>query len=119
MTQGTDLRPSAVVRLVTFSGRRPWTVLGVALVLCVLALVYTTQHFSMSTDTEALISPNVPWRQNQAAMDAAFPQKTDTTLVVVDGATPELAEAGAARLTAALEKRTVTVLAPPAMFFAK
>ena len=103
--QRTDPRPSAVVRLVTFSGRRPWTVLGVALALCALAMAYTAQHFSMSTDTEALISSKVAWRQNQAAVDAAFPQKTDTTLVVVDGVTPELAEAATARLTTALEAR--------------
>jgi len=76
--------------------------MGVALLLCVLALVYASRNFAMTTDTEALISPTVDWRRNQAAMDAAFPQNTDTTLVVIDGATPELAESAAARLSSAL-----------------
>jgi hypothetical protein len=35
----------------------------------------------------------------QARLDAAFPQQTNLTLVVIDGATPELAESAAARLT--------------------
>ncbi len=96
---------SPIARVVIFSCRRPKAVLATALVLCVLALVYASQHFAMTTDTQALISPTVDWRRNEAAMDAAFPKNTDTTLVVVDGATPELAEAGASRLTAALAAR--------------
>jgi hopanoid biosynthesis associated RND transporter like protein HpnN len=92
----------SVAGIVAFSCRRPWAVVGVGLVLSVLALLYAGQNFAMTTDTEALISPTVDWRRNQAAMDAAFPQNTDTTLVVIDGATPELAESAAARLSAAL-----------------
>ncbi len=92
----------SVAGIVAFSCRRPRIVVGIALGLCVLALIYAVQNFAMTTDTEALISPTVDWRRNQAAMDAAFPQNTDTTLVVIDGATPELAESAAARLAAAL-----------------
>ena len=46
----------------------------------------------MTTDTAALISPDVDWRKQERAMEAAFPQLSDVMLVVVDGATPELAE---------------------------
>ena len=89
-------------RLVGVSARRPWTVAIVVFALCALAMLYAAQNFAMTTDTEALISPNVAWRQNEAAMDRAFPQNTDTILVVIDGATPELAESAAGRLTDAL-----------------
>ncbi len=99
-------RITPITRLVGWSGRRPWVVVVVSALLCALALIYAGRNFAMSTDTEALIAPDVDWRRNQAAMDRAFPQNTDTTLVVVDGQTPELAEAATARLTAALAADT-------------
>jgi hopanoid biosynthesis associated RND transporter like protein HpnN len=89
-------------RLVGASARRPWTVAILVLALCVLALLYASQNFAMTTDTEALISSKVSWRRNEAAMDRAFPQNTDTILVVIGGATPEMAESAASRLAAAL-----------------
>ncbi len=93
---------SPIAHLVRFSSARPWPVLVLTALLCIGALFYTAGHAAMTTDTEALISPTVDWRKNQAAMDAAFPQNTDTMLVVIDGRTPELAEAAAARLASAL-----------------
>ena len=56
----------------------------------------------MNTDSAQLIDAKVGWRMRQARFDAAFPQQTNLTLVVIDGATPELAESAAARLTAKL-----------------
>ena len=53
----------------------------------------------MNTDSEQLIDAKVGWRMRQARFDAAFPQQSNLTLVVIDGATPELAESAAARLT--------------------
>jgi hypothetical protein len=84
----------------------PWATLAVCLLLSVVALVFTIGHFSMSSDTAALISPKAAWRQHERALDAAFPQNGDTTVVVVDGATPEIAEKAAADLTARLEPQT-------------
>ena len=94
-----------VTGLVVFSCRRPLLVTLLASVLCALAIVYAGGHFKMTTDTQALISPKVAWRVNEAAMDATFPQNTGLTLVVVTGVTGELAEQGAQRLTAALEQQ--------------
>jgi len=78
-------------------------------VLAAAALAFTATHFDMSSDTAKLISPNADWRRHERALDAAFPQNGDTTVVVVDGATPEIAEQAAADLTAAL--------APQARYF--
>ena len=80
-------------------------VAALGLVLAVLSVVYTARHFSMTTDTLELMSPDLPWRRNKAAFDAAFPQQGDLIVAVVDGATPELAEKGAAALAARLATR--------------
>ena len=93
---------SLILRLVSASVRRPVVAALACLVLTGLALGYAAGGFSMTTDTAALISPKVQWRQNEKAVDAAFPNLTDVLLVIVDGKTPELAEAGAAKLSAAL-----------------
>jgi len=84
--------------LAGWSIARPWRTLLIAAVLTAVALGIAATRFDMSTDTAALISPNVDWRKQERATESAFPQLTDTMLVVIDGATPELAEDGAARL---------------------
>jgi len=52
---------------------------------------YTAQHFKMDTDSEKLISPDLDWRKREARFDRLFPQQSNLILVVIDGATPELA----------------------------
>lgn len=89
--------------LVTFSTRRPLVVLIVSLATVVVSLLYAVLNFAMTTDTGALISPNVDWRRQEAAANAAFPQLRDIALVVVDGTTPEAAEAAAQQLTARMQ----------------
>ncbi|WP_010185213.1 MMPL family transporter [Sphingomonas sp. PAMC 26605] len=93
-------------RLVALGVRRPFAVLALCLALVAGAAVYAAGHFAMTTDTAALISPKIAWRQNEKAVETAFPQLSDVLLVVVDGKTPELAEAGAAKLSAALATDT-------------
>ena len=48
------------------------------------AVVYAAGHFSMTTDTAKLISPDLPWRQNEMAFDKAFPQQDDMIVAVID-----------------------------------
>ncbi|MGC1179334.1 MAG: MMPL family transporter [Methyloceanibacter sp.] len=82
--------------------RLPWLTLLVASTITLGAIAYTCEHFAINTDTSALISSSLPWRQRELRLDAAFPQRADTILVVLDGATPELAEAATQALVAAL-----------------
>jgi hopanoid biosynthesis associated RND transporter like protein HpnN len=91
--------------LIGFSCRRPWRVALGVLLLCLLSGLYAAGHFSMTTDTAQLISPKTEWRRHEAAMDAAFPQRTNQIVVVVDGKTAELAESAAARLAEGLASR--------------
>jgi hopanoid biosynthesis associated RND transporter like protein HpnN len=93
---------SPVPTILSASIRRPWVTLGLCLLLAVLAFLVIGSRFDMTTDTAALISPDVDWRKQERAMEAAFPQLKDVMLVVVDGDTPERAEDGAAKLAARL-----------------
>jgi uncharacterized protein len=92
------MQPSPMARVVSLAVRHALIVLLLCTAITGGALVYANRHFAMTTDTATLISPTVDWRRNEAAMEKAFPQFTDATLIVVDGKTPELAEAGAAAL---------------------
>ena len=73
-----------------------------ALLIAFGAGLYSYQNFAIQTDTGELFPSQLPWRQRELRLDAAFPQLVDTILVVVDGDTPELARDGSRRLTAKL-----------------
>jgi hopanoid biosynthesis associated RND transporter like protein HpnN len=92
-------------RIVAASTRHPLIVLAAAVVLTMAALVYLGGHFNMTADTAKLISPKLEWRHREIVFEKAFPQLQNLTMVVVDGATPELADDGAQRLAAALQEK--------------
>jgi len=81
------------------------TVLLLVGALTLAALVFIAQNFAMTADTSQLISKRLDWRQRDVAFQAAFPQLNNLTMVVVDGATPELADDASKRLAAALKER--------------
>lgn len=93
---------SPIPRLVGASIARPWITLGLGVLIGLIGALIATTRFAMTTDTAALISANVPWRQQERAMERAFPQLSDVMLVVIDGKTPELAEDAAAKLSSAI-----------------
>src|SRR3954471_15078938 len=94
---------TVVERIVALCCRFPWAVIVACLLLGGLAAWFTSQNFAMNTNSEQLIDAKVGWRMRQAQFDARFPQQSNLTLVVIDGATPELAESAAARLTEKLK----------------
>lgn len=93
------MKASPVARVVAASLRHARLTVILAALITGAALLFVSQRFAMTTDTAALISANVDWRRNEIAMDTAFPQLRDAMVIVIDGATPELAEDAAARLT--------------------
>lgn len=98
--------PAPIVeRIVGFCARHAASLVLAALLVAILASFYSATHFAMNTDAESLISPQTTWRKRLAAFDSEFPQLNNTIAIVVDGATPELAERGAAELFAALDGR--------------
>jgi uncharacterized protein len=93
---------TAILKIFRLCTARPLLTLLLYLLLTLGAVLFTVENFAIHTDTSQLISPRLAWRQRELELDAAFPQQVDTLLVVVDGATPELADDGAKRLTASL-----------------
>jgi uncharacterized protein len=101
--------PSAPVSLNSLIGgivalctARAWVVVALAVILCAATARYIAGHFSMTTETDKLLSPRLAWRVQQRTFDAAFPQNGSNLVVVVDGQTPELTDQAAARLAASL-----------------
>ncbi len=103
-------KPSVMAKVVAFSVNRAWLVIGISCLLAVAAGYFASGHFKMTTDTEQLISADLQWRKNGIAFATAFPDQTDSTVAVIDGKTPELAERGAAVLAAKLLDRKDLIL---------
>ena len=93
---------SLIANVVAWCARRPWVVAISAVGLAAVTLVYTVEHVAIDTDSAKLIADDVPWRKRELTFDAAFPHRGDLIAVVVDAATPELAEEATATLTARL-----------------
>ena len=92
-------------RLVRFSVDHAAAVAGAGLALAIVAAAFAATHFSLTSDTDQLISWKLPWRQAEATFNRLFRVEGDQIVTVIDGATPELAEEAAVRLTARLESR--------------
>ena len=88
-------------RIVDVSRRHALLVVVLYLCLAIVAGFYAATHLSIDTDLGKLISSNQPWRQQEEALDKAFPQNSDLMAIVIDGATPDQA----ADATAALAER--------------
>ena len=97
---------TSIVNLVEFCCRFAWLIVAAFVGLAGVAAHYAVTHFALTTDSSQLISTRLAWRQRELAIDKAFPQRTDLIVVVVDGASPEQAEAAAAALADALKTRS-------------
>ncbi|MDD1608191.1 MAG: hypothetical protein LUQ18_06810, partial [Methylococcaceae bacterium] len=67
----------------------PWTLLIVSLLLCSGTAYYVYNHLTVNTNTAEMLSPDLPFQQNQQRIDNAFPQDAATTILVVESNTPE------------------------------
>ncbi len=89
---------SAVVRIVRFCTRFPWLIILTGFVAAAISAFYFATHFAITTDINKLLSPRLDWRQREVALEKAFPGHFNSTLVVVNAPTPELAADAARRL---------------------
>ena len=89
--------------LVRLSCRWFWAVILLCLLASALAFHFVAGHIAIDTDSDKLFRADLPFRKNQAAIDQAFPQRNDLIAVVIDGATPELAEQAGAKLAEKLQ----------------
>ncbi len=82
--------------------RRARWVLAVAVLLGAALGQYAYTHLSVDTDPENMLSATLPWRQAEQRMDRLFPDLDEGLVAVIDGATPEQADAAQGRLVQAL-----------------
>jgi predicted RND superfamily exporter protein len=69
--------------------RCPWTLLLLSLLLCGATLAYTLKNLAINTNTAEMLSPDLPFQQNQAHLNQAFLQDANTLIFVVQTKTPE------------------------------
>src|SRR6516164_3903140 len=91
---------------VRFSTRHAWFVILAFLFVAILSTAYFASHFAITTDSNQLLSSSLPWRQQERALDRAFPWRIDQILAVIDASTPEAAEEAANTLTEDLSHYT-------------
>jgi uncharacterized protein len=103
---GDFVATTAITRLVQVSSRYAWLVILGFLLAAIVSSSYFTRHVVITTDTNQLMSSSLPWRQQERAIDLAFPQRVSRILVVIDAATPEAAVNAADALVNELSPRS-------------
>ncbi|MGZ8159249.1 MAG: hypothetical protein ACXWT4_10615 [Methylobacter sp.] len=79
--------------------RCPWTLLLLSLLLCGATLYYSIQYLEINTNTAEMLSPDLPFQQNQAHFNEAFPEDATTIIFAVEAETPEESSQAAGKLT--------------------
>ncbi len=86
--------------------RCPWTLLLLSLLLCSTTLYYTYQNLEINTNTAEMLSPDLPFQQNQAHFNQAFPEDATTIIFAVEAQTPEESSQAAGKLVEQLSQAT-------------
>jgi hopanoid biosynthesis associated RND transporter like protein HpnN len=73
------------------AARAALAVIALILLGTAAVLYYTVNHLGIDTDLNEMLSKELPFWRLDAEYRQAFPQYADTMLVVIDGATPDLA----------------------------
>jgi len=107
-TEKTDdsTATGAIVLLTQISSRYAWPVILGFLLVAILSGSYFARHFAITSDSNKLMSNSLPWRQQEAMLDLAFPQRIDRIVAVVDAITPEAADDAADALVKELSPRS-------------
>jgi hopanoid biosynthesis associated RND transporter like protein HpnN len=90
-----QLAIAATTHAVRLSTRHAWFVILAFLLVAILSAAYFASHFAITTDSNKLLSSSLTWREQEGALDHAFPWRIDQIIAVVDAATPEAAEEAA------------------------
>ena len=97
MPDVASLLQHALVGLVDRSRRHAWFVVIAGMLLAGASGLYASRHLGISTDTDQMFAASLPWRQHAMALSRAFPQSQGLLVAVIDGDTPEAADATALR----------------------
>ncbi|HYC18413.1 MAG TPA: MMPL family transporter [Pseudolabrys sp.] len=99
----------ATTQVVRLSARYSWLVIIVFSLAAIASAGYFARHFAITTDSNKLLSGSLPWRQQEMALDRAFPWRVDQIIAVVDATTPETAEQAADALVNDLSPRSEVI----------
>jgi hopanoid biosynthesis associated RND transporter like protein HpnN len=91
----------------SFSQRFALPIIIAAVILAIACVRFAASNLGISTDTEKMLSKDLPWRVAHESYKQDFPYYADNIVVVVDGATPDLASEAAALLTRHLRQHPV------------
>ena len=88
----------AVGRIVDLARRNALAIALAGLLLSLGGGFYAATHLTIDTDIEHMLPTGLAWRQNEIALDRAFPQNDSLLVIVIDGQTGDLAERAAREL---------------------
>ena len=71
-------------RMVEASRRRPRIVVVLSLLLTIVSAYLAATRLQVDTDPDLLTSPELPFRQTNAALEEAFPMLQDNLIVLVE-----------------------------------
>src|SRR5262245_12736195 len=103
--RATDIE-RALKRWSNWVSRGAWLIVLLSIVLALAGGYYASGHLAMQTDTEQMLSPNLPFRKLKSQFEAAFPVLDGNVAILVKGATADQAADGALALTGALRARS-------------
>jgi hopanoid biosynthesis associated RND transporter like protein HpnN len=96
--------PAVVASLVDTARRHAAAFVAVFVIAAAAAGWYAAGHLTINTDIERMLPTDLPWRRREFALDKAFPQNNNLLAIVIDGATPELADQAASELAKKLKE---------------
>ena len=98
----------ALVRWVELVRRAALPVVVLAILATVAGAVYTAENIGINTDTSDMLAEDLPFRRHAIELKKAFPQFSNSLVIVVDAETPDRAEDAAALLAARIRARPDT-----------
>lgn len=104
MSKVDDLYLDFLAQVVERARRHAALVVIAALLLTGICVYYVAIRFAVNTDMSALLSRDLPFQKLSAQYHRAFPQLSDTILVVIDGQSAGLADQAAERLVHWIER---------------
>lgn len=93
---------NVIGRVVDSAQRHAWLVIVVSLLAAAITANAVVNRLGINTNTEEMLSADLPWRIAYTAYKKDFPYYSDTIVIVVDGMTADIARDSAAALTHAL-----------------
>jgi len=90
-------------RIVDLARRRAAAVVAIALLVTLAGGFCAATRLTVDTDIDHMLPKGLEWRQNEIALDQAFPQNDTMLVIVIDGGSGDVADRAARLLTERLK----------------